>query len=202
MLVISAADTVWTQFLLKHHKKTNSSNSEWQEVNYKWELFLLCLHCEFFFIFCFHIGNVRYIWTSGRKCNFNGCDRPDLQPQNINGWFWSGSGAKIGPTTQRNSGDWSNTGGFGQAQPDNREAAQVIYFLLLSYSYSSSVVSFDLHFLWFCNTWVYVTGQWRVLLVNLEQLLQRRHQVARRSLPSSKTIRLRGQWRTSELRPF
>ncbi|XP_043526203.1 L-selectin [Frieseomelitta varia] len=69
-------------------------------------------------------GNVRYIWTSGRKCNFNGCDRPDLQPQNINGWFWSGSGAKIGPTTQRNSGDWSNTGGFGQAQPDNREAAQ------------------------------------------------------------------------------
>ncbi|XP_006607393.1 L-selectin [Apis laboriosa] len=69
-------------------------------------------------------GNVRYIWTSGRKCNFNGCDRPDLQPQNINGWFWSGSGAKIGPTTQRNTGDWSHTGGYGQAQPDNREAAQ------------------------------------------------------------------------------
>lgn len=70
-------------------------------------------------------GNVRYIWTSGRKCNFNGCDRPDLQPPNINGWFWSGSGAKIGPTTQRNTGDWSSTGGYGQAQPDNREAAQV-----------------------------------------------------------------------------
>ncbi|XP_043263677.1 C-type lectin 5 isoform X2 [Colletes latitarsis] len=69
-------------------------------------------------------GNVRFIWTSGRKCNFNGCDRPDLQPQNINGWFWSGSGAKIGSTTQRNSGDWSNTGGYGQPQPDNREAAQ------------------------------------------------------------------------------
>lgn len=69
-------------------------------------------------------GNVRYIWTSGRKCNFNGCDRPDLQPQNVNGWFWSGSGAKIGPTSQRNSGDWSHTGGYGQPQPDNREAAQ------------------------------------------------------------------------------
>lgn len=41
-------------------------------------------------------GNVRYIWTSGRKCNFAGCDRPDLQPPNENGWFWSGSGAKIG----------------------------------------------------------------------------------------------------------
>lgn len=74
---------------------------------------------------CFFLGNVRYIWTSGRKCNFAGCERADLQPPNINGWFWSGSGAKIGPTTQRNSGDWSNTGGFGQAQPDNREAAQV-----------------------------------------------------------------------------
>lgn len=71
-------------------------------------------------------GNVRYIWTSGRKCNFNGCDRPDLQPQNVNGWFWSGSGAKIGPTSQRNSGDWSHTGGYGQPQPDNREAAQVL----------------------------------------------------------------------------
>ncbi|XP_055304851.1 uncharacterized protein LOC129569736 [Sitodiplosis mosellana] len=69
-------------------------------------------------------GNVRYIWTSGRKCNFAGCDRSDLQPPNENGWFWSGSGAKIGPTSQRNTGDWSYTGGYGQAQPDNREAAQ------------------------------------------------------------------------------
>ncbi|KAI8427697.1 hypothetical protein MSG28_002147 [Choristoneura fumiferana] len=69
-------------------------------------------------------GNVRFIWTSGRKCNFAGCDRPDLQPPNVNGWFWSGSGAKIGPTTQRNTGDWSYTGGYGQPQPDNREAAQ------------------------------------------------------------------------------
>lgn len=83
-------------------------------------------------------GNVRYIWTSGRKCNFAGCDRPDLQPPNINGWFWSGSGAKIGPTTQRNSGDWSNTGGFGQAQPDNREAPQVNYL----FSYLPSRVLF------------------------------------------------------------
>lgn len=69
-------------------------------------------------------GNIRFIWTSGRKCNFAGCDRPDLQPPNENGWFWSGSGSKIGPTSQRNTGDWSHTGGYGQAQPDNREAAQ------------------------------------------------------------------------------
>lgn len=30
----------------------------------------------------------------------------------------------LGPTSQRNTGDWSYTGGYGQAQPDNREAAQ------------------------------------------------------------------------------
>ncbi len=48
----------------------------------------------------------------------------DLQPPNENGWFWSGSGSKIGPTSARNTGDWSHTGGYGQAQPDNREAAQ------------------------------------------------------------------------------
>lgn len=30
----------------------------------------------------------------------------------------------IGPTSQKNTGDWSYTGGYGQAQPDNREAAQ------------------------------------------------------------------------------
>lgn len=75
-------------------------------------------------------GNVRYIWTSGRKCNFAGCDRADLQPPNVNGWFWSGSGAKIGSTAQRNTGDWSYTGGYGQAQPDNREAAQVSFAIL------------------------------------------------------------------------
>lgn len=94
-------------------------------------------------------GNVRFIWTSGRKCNFAGCDRPgernfreflgklsniyfpsDLQPPNENGWFWSGSGVKIGPTTQRNTGDWSYTGGYNQAQPDNREAAQVSHEII------------------------------------------------------------------------
>jgi len=69
-------------------------------------------------------GRVRYIWTSGRKCNFSGCNRPDLQPNLVNGWFWSGSGARIGPSNNRANGDWSHTGGFGRAQPDNREIAQ------------------------------------------------------------------------------
>lgn len=68
-------------------------------------------------------GNVKYIWTSGRKCNFDGCDRPDLQPPLVNGWFWSGSSARIAPTnsTQGWRGDWSHTGGGSRAQPDNRE---------------------------------------------------------------------------------
>lgn len=60
----------------------------------------------------------------GRSMNITMCCA-DLQPPNENGWFWSGSGVKIGSTTQRNTGDWSYTGGYNQAQPDNREAAQV-----------------------------------------------------------------------------
>lgn len=66
-------------------------------------------------------GGKRYTWTSGRKCNFDGCDREDLQPLIKNGWFWSGSGVRIGPTDNRLNGDWSSTGGAGKPQPDNRE---------------------------------------------------------------------------------
>ncbi|XP_071535617.1 P-selectin-like [Panulirus ornatus] len=68
-------------------------------------------------------SNVKYIWTSGRKCNFDGCDRPDLQPIIINGWFWSGSNERIAPTNGTSGwvGEWSQTGGAGLKQPDNRE---------------------------------------------------------------------------------
>ncbi|XP_037090549.1 L-selectin-like [Pollicipes pollicipes] len=70
---------------------------------------------------------VKYIWTSGRKCDFDGCDRPDLQPLIINGFFWSGSGEKMPPTNQRITNgfpNWSHTGGSGRPQPDNREEAE------------------------------------------------------------------------------
>nr|ADD24198.1 L-selectin [Lepeophtheirus salmonis] len=67
------------------------------------------------------LTGTRFTWTSGRKCNFEGCDRPDLQPTHINGWFWSGSGVRLGSRNGRVEGDWSNTGGDGEAQPDNRE---------------------------------------------------------------------------------
>merc|ERR1711981_1457884 len=31
--------------------------------------------------------NLTYTWTSGRLCDFDGCDRPDLQPLNVKGGF-------------------------------------------------------------------------------------------------------------------
>ena len=50
--------------------------------------------------------DLAYIWTSGRLCNFKGCDRDDLQPVQVNGWFWSGSGVKMAPTNSTPPG-WS-----------------------------------------------------------------------------------------------
>jgi len=66
-------------------------------------------------------GNPQFFWTSGRKCNFDGCDKPEFFPKNINGWFWSANQAKLGPTNGRQFNDWSPTGGAGVRQPDNRE---------------------------------------------------------------------------------
>ncbi|XP_011165921.2 uncharacterized protein LOC105200189 [Solenopsis invicta] len=68
--------------------------------------------------------NVKYIWTSGRLCDFKGCDRPDLQPLHINGWFWTAELQKLAPTDNRSQNDWSESGGIGRPQPDNREAIQ------------------------------------------------------------------------------
>ena len=76
--------------------------------------------------------NLHSVWTSGRLCNFKGCDQPHLKPKNIKGWFWSGSGVTIHATNStppawpRNP--WSPTGYFGQflgpgkrPQPDDAE---------------------------------------------------------------------------------
>merc|ERR1712032_144494 len=40
---------------------------------------------------------LHYIWTGGRKCNFKGCDRKDLQPAILNGWYWAPTGKRIPP---------------------------------------------------------------------------------------------------------
>ena len=79
------------------------------------------------------LGNVPYFWTSGRLCDFDGCDRPDFFPKNINGWFWSANQARLSPTNGSAFHDWSGTGGFSppRPQPDNREQIQqVAYFSL------------------------------------------------------------------------
>lgn len=46
-------------------------------------------------------NDVPYIWTSGRLCDFKGCEnRPDLEPKSVNGWFWSSSRQKIEPSSR------------------------------------------------------------------------------------------------------
>ncbi|XP_046393472.1 uncharacterized protein LOC124161240 [Ischnura elegans] len=65
-------------------------------------------------------GKQRYIWTSGRVCDFKGCDRPDLQPRRVNGWFWTAELKKLDPAFN----DWSRSGGINLPQPDNREEKQ------------------------------------------------------------------------------
>lgn len=47
--------------------------------------------------------DVPYIWTSGRLCDFKGCEsRTDLEPKNLNGWFWSANREKISSTNRVN----------------------------------------------------------------------------------------------------
>jgi len=69
-------------------------------------------------------GGVQFFWTSGRKCNFDGCDKPEFFPKLINGWFWSANQVKMPPTNGNQFHDWSHTGGNGVAQPDDREHRQ------------------------------------------------------------------------------
>ncbi|XP_058806577.1 uncharacterized protein LOC131672983 [Phymastichus coffea] len=71
-------------------------------------------------------NDVPYIWTSGRVCDFKGCEgRRDLEPKNIFGWFWSANREKMAPTNQIPAGfnfnPWSQTGHKKQRQPDNAE---------------------------------------------------------------------------------
>jgi len=67
---------------------------------------------------------VHYIWTGGRKCNFAGCDRADLQPTIENGWYWAPTGSRIPSPKKCRYCFWSKTGGIKKPQPDNREQSQ------------------------------------------------------------------------------
>ncbi|XP_046676374.1 uncharacterized protein LOC124364723 [Homalodisca vitripennis] len=71
-------------------------------------------------------NDVPYIWTSGRLCDFKGCEgRRDLEPKNLNGWFWSATRVRMAPTNQIPGGwgynAWSATGHKKTRQPDNAE---------------------------------------------------------------------------------
>lgn len=71
-------------------------------------------------------GNITYIWTSGRLCDFKGCEtRTDLKPLNINGFFWSNTNTKMAPTNaippSWSFQPWSQKGHTGGPQPDNAE---------------------------------------------------------------------------------
>jgi len=77
------------------------------------------------------LGGTQFFWTSGRKCNFDGCDKPEFFPKLINGWFWSANQVKMAPTNSRNQfHDWSTTGGSGRAQPDSREGDEACMAVL------------------------------------------------------------------------
>ena len=66
---------------------------------------------DYFTIFCNNLDDIPYIWTGGRKCNFRGCDRKDLMPTIINGWFWAPTNKKIPAKNKCRVCDWSRTGG-------------------------------------------------------------------------------------------
>jgi len=71
-----------------------------------------------------HLDNITSVYTSGRKCNFKdkGCDAENLQPINVNGWFWADGNKRIPPTnTPSRLTFWSRTGEAGKPQPDNFE---------------------------------------------------------------------------------
>jgi len=76
------------------------------------------------FALMMHRDNITSIHTSGRKCNFRnkGCDAAQLQPLNVNGWFWADGNKRIPPTNIPSKLTfWSRTGEEGLRQPDNHE---------------------------------------------------------------------------------
>ena len=70
---------------------------------------------------------LQFIWTAGRKCNYRGCNSPQLQPIIRNGWFWSLNYQDIIsiPDTANRSlcpfCSWGHTGALKRPQPDNRQ---------------------------------------------------------------------------------
>lgn len=71
-------------------------------------------------------NNLTFIWTSGRLCDFAGCEgRWDLLPKIIKGWLWSADQSQIDHTDKIPKNwdyqPWSKTGFLKKPQPDNAE---------------------------------------------------------------------------------
>ena len=88
--------------------------------------------------------SIRLHWIQPNPISF--------QPTLVNGWFWSGSGVRIGATNVTANGQWSSTGGDGKAQPDNREFRVTVssrsLLRILPFNYSTTVyigTSFSWH---------------------------------------------------------
>ena len=75
-----------------------------------WELYVWTESTKYLLYFR-HTDDIDYIWTGGRKCNFKGCERKDLQPAIINGWFWASTNMRIPNKRRCRYCDWSRTGG-------------------------------------------------------------------------------------------
>ena len=116
---------------------------------------------------------LHYIWTGGRKCNFQGCDRKDLQPLIENGWYWAPTGKRIPAPRACGYCNWSHTGGLRKAQPDNREEKQggkdeaCIGILNDVYKVQEFMISFShpLFIFWFFYKILTPTLQWNSLFI-------------------------------------
>ncbi len=94
-------------------------------------------------------SDVRFFWTSGRLCDFNGCDKPEFFPKNINGWFWSANQARLSPSNctqgvNRCFHEWSHTGGNGRPQPDNRVGGESCLAVMNNF-YQDGIKWHDVH---------------------------------------------------------
>ena len=115
-----AENGAWILSPLRHLRSMIGSKDSW--IVRIWNVITL----NGSYVFYSFSANVAYFWTSGRLCDFDGCDRPDLFPKNINGWFWSANQVAMSPTNSTHRfHDWSHTGGAGIQQPDNREEVQL-----------------------------------------------------------------------------
>ncbi|KAL7052205.1 hypothetical protein ACKWTF_004816 [Chironomus riparius] len=70
--------------------------------------------------------NIKFIWTSGRLCDFAGCEgRWDLLPKIVKGWLWSANQKQLDDTNKIPNGwdytPWSRNGTLKRKQPDNAE---------------------------------------------------------------------------------